>query len=242
MRFGDGSVEKSKLIGRYFKKADKINVLYLDGHIEKFDDCPEKEKEILNTMLDQAKTRNSNMDYRELERNKKRAFMNWLVGNIGLMISVFNSTKYKGSFFQVIWMFMAVWGAYISLGGLKDHFVFKIITSELKKYALYLDIHDKHMELCEKTDTEYTDTLNINDIDGISLKEMKFHHKKISAYYEAIELASRIREMLFRAVQEFENGEHTEDDDERNSGFRVFFIDPNELDIEEKIDDEDRSR
>ena len=169
MKFGYADVENIYLIQKYQVKDNFLIITYLDGHKETEDYSIERERQILEIMLSQARRRdayykeNSLTTEKDYQRLKKQSDWEWLAGLIAFIYHpVCQIIGLTGLCSSVIHNLIATQ---------------KILTykKELDKYQIFLDTQSDWEILAAKNipDPELPADFNINTLDQKSSKEVK---------------------------------------------------------------------
>lgn len=170
MQFGYGDADLGTLIKEYeIINNDEIVITFLDGSRYITPNTKENEKKILETMLDQAKERDKNID---LVSKKSDRATNFAL--ISLLFCLDITKPYDSITLKTIGLMTKMTTLF--------YFLFKEIDrsirfEEYEKYSIYLNNKDKIESLDERVVFSGIDNddleLNINTLDLYSLKELK---------------------------------------------------------------------
>ncbi len=170
MQFGYGDADLGTLIKEYeIINNDEIVITFLDGSRYITPNTKENEKKILETMLDQAKERDENIDLVSKKSDRATSF-----ALISLLFCLDITKPYDSITLKTIGLMTKMTTLF--------YFLFKEIDrsirfEEYEKYSIYLNNKDKIESLDERVVFAGIDNddleLNINTLDLYSLKELK---------------------------------------------------------------------
>lgn len=170
MQFGYGDADLGTLIKEYeIINNDEIVITFLDGSRYITSNTKENEKKILETMLDQAKERDENIDLVSKKSDRATSF-----ALISLLFCLDITKPYDSITLKTIGLMTKMTTLF--------YFLFKEIDrsirfEEYEKYSIYLNNKDKIESLDERVVFAGIDNddleLNINTLDLYSLKELK---------------------------------------------------------------------
>lgn len=170
MQFGYGDADLGTLIKEYeIINNDEIVITFLDGSRYITPNTKENEKKILETMLDQAKERDKNIDLVSKKSDRATSF-----ALISLLFCLDITKPYDSITLKTIGLMTKMTTLF--------YFLFKEIDrsirfEEYEKYSIYLNNKDKIESLDERVVFAGIDNddleLNINTLDLYSLKELK---------------------------------------------------------------------
>lgn len=170
MQFGYGDADLGTLIKEYeIINNDEIVITFLDGSRYITPNTKENEKKILETMLDQAKERDKNIDLVSKKSDRATSF-----ALISLLFCLDITKPYDSITLKTIGLMTKMTTLFYFLFKEIDH---SIRFEEYEKYSIYLNNKDKIESLDERVVFSGIDNddleLNINTLDLYSLKELK---------------------------------------------------------------------
>lgn len=170
MQFGYGDADLGTLIKEYeIINNDEIVITFLDGSRYITPNTKENEKKILETMLDQAKERDKNIDLVSKKSDRATSF-----ALISLLFCLDITKPYDSITLKTIGLMTKMTTLFYFLFKEMDR---SIRFEEYEKYSIYLNNKDKIESLDERVVFAGIDNddleLNINTLDLYSLKELK---------------------------------------------------------------------
>ena len=172
MKYSYNEISKSEIIEKYEKKDNKLVIHFLDGYEYEIEYSKENEEKVLYRMLNQA--RDFVLNNKEPDRYTFSFYLaHVIVGTV--YCKLIESAHPDFTFWEVVGtstLYLAIYDTIkYSTYKLKDRSKRKYID----KYKRFINIYDDLIEYNNETN----ESLTINDLDDLSLKEVKVLERKI---------------------------------------------------------------
>lgn len=179
MRFWFDYEKGRMVIGNYEIIDGKININYIyDNKTETIDYSEEKEKELIEKMLEQAKERDNNITVNDFKQIRLVDDFKLICNlSFGVFCSTMAYYQALGRDLRIIYSCAIIISSIMSYYAQNRRTMVNIMIDELTKYKIYLsmqkELEDNYNEATFKGIKMFDGVFNINTLDNYSLNEVK---------------------------------------------------------------------